>query len=197
MLIIGRKFPSNNLRGRCLLEKSYENIIPLQDLSLNILNASTLQDPCKNCFFLNQASFDFNTTMIKLPTQGPVLAWFNVVEAFKKCEVEIPVNLKFVFEAMEESGSKGLERLISSEKDKFLKNVDFVCISDSRWLGDRKPCLLYGMRGMSYFAVKIKCASKDLHSGVYGGAVHEGIVPCRDSFAPIFVFFVLKNYFIK
>ena len=107
--------------------------------------------------------------------KGPVLAWFNVVEAFKKCEVEIPVNLKFIFEGMEESGSLGLEKLIQSEKDGFLKNVDLVCISDSRWLSRTKPCLIYGMRGMAYFAVSITCASKDLHSGVYGGAVHESM----------------------
>ncbi|XP_075240626.1 cytosolic non-specific dipeptidase-like [Convolutriloba macropyga] len=107
--------------------------------------------------------------------KGPVLGWLNVVEAFKACGVEIPVNLKFVFEGMEESGSEGLEKLVFDEKDKFLKDVDYVCISDNYWLGKNKPCLTYGLRGMAYFFVSVQCACKDLHSGVYGGAVSEAM----------------------
>ena len=107
--------------------------------------------------------------------KGPVLGWLNVIEAFKASSVEIPVNLKFVFEGMEESGSVGLDKLVLDEKDKFLKDVDFVCISDNYWLGKNKPCLTYGLRGMAYFFVSVQCASKDLHSGVYGGAVSEAM----------------------
>ena len=107
--------------------------------------------------------------------KGPVLGWINVVEAFNECKVDIPINLKFVFEGMEESGSVGLEKLVEDEKDKFLKDVDFVCISDNYWLGKERPCLTYGLRGMAYFGVSVECACKDLHSGVYGGAVHEGM----------------------
>ena len=107
--------------------------------------------------------------------KGPVLGWLNVIEAFKACEVDIPVNLKFVLEGMEESSSDGLEDLILEEKDKFLKDVDFVCISDNYWLGKNKPCLTYGLRGISYFFLSIQCACKDLHSGVYGGAVSEAM----------------------
>ena len=107
--------------------------------------------------------------------KGPVLGWLNVVEAFNECRVEIPVNLKFVFEGMEESGSVGLQEVVEGAKDGFLKDVDFVCISDNYWLGTSKPCLTYGLRGMSYFGVSVECACKDLHSGVYGGAVHEGM----------------------
>ena len=51
------------------------------------------------------------------------------------------------------------------------QGVDFVCISDNYWLGSEKPCLTYGLRGVCYFFVEIECAAKDLHSGVYGGAV--------------------------
>ena len=108
--------------------------------------------------------------------KGPALAWLNVIEAFQKSDVEIPVNIKFIFEGMEECGSVGLEKLVHDEKDKFLKDVDYVCISDNEWLGTQKPCLAYGARGIAYFFVSVQCAKKDLHSGVYGGAVSEAMV---------------------
>lgn len=72
---------------------------------------------------------------------------------------------------MEESGSNGLDDLIISRKDTFFKDVDYVCISDSYWLGTSKPCLGFGLRGMVCFHLEINCASKDLHSGSYGGSM--------------------------
>ena len=41
------------------------------------------------------------------------------------------------------------------------------------WLGKNKPCLTYGLRGISYFKLEIAGPGKDLHSGVFGGTVHE------------------------
>ncbi|XP_054713176.1 cytosolic non-specific dipeptidase-like [Uloborus diversus] len=107
--------------------------------------------------------------------KGPVLGWLHAITAFRETGQEIPVNLKFCFEGMEESGSEGLDDLILAQKDKFFKDVDFVVISDSYWLGKKKPCLAYGLRGLAYFFIEVECASKDLHSGVLGGAVHEAM----------------------
>ncbi|RWS28925.1 cytosolic non-specific dipeptidase-like isoform X1 [Leptotrombidium deliense] len=107
--------------------------------------------------------------------KGPVLCWLHAINAFQTLGIEIPVNLKFCFEAMEESGSIGLDELIKKKKDTFFKNVDFVCISDNYWLGTKKPCITYGLRGLSYFSVEIECAAKDLHSGIYGGTVYEAM----------------------
>lgn len=73
---------------------------------------------------------------------------------------------------MEESGSEGLDELLYAEKDKFLNDVDFVCISDNYWLGKSKPCITYGLRGICYFHIEVSCAAKDLHSGVFGGTVY-------------------------
>lgn len=103
--------------------------------------------------------------------KGPVLCWIHALEAFKAVGLEIPVNIKFIFEGMEESGSEGLEDLLRDQKDKYLKDVDYVCISDNYWLGTDKPCITYGLRGICYFGLEIECASKDLHSGVFGGTV--------------------------
>ena len=48
-------------------------------------------------------------------------------------------------------------------------------LNDNYWLGKEKPCITYGLRGICYFFIEIECTSKDLHSGVFGGTVHEGM----------------------
>ncbi|XP_065646243.1 cytosolic non-specific dipeptidase isoform X2 [Hydra vulgaris] len=108
--------------------------------------------------------------------KGPVLAWLKAIEAFQTLGIEIPVNLKFCLEGMEEVGSEGLAELIELRKETFFKDVDFVCISDNYWLGRNKPCITYGLRGTAYFYAEIICAKQDLHSGVFGGTVHEAMI---------------------
>lgn len=103
--------------------------------------------------------------------KGPVICWIHAIEGYQTLGIPLPVNIKFVFEGMEESGSEGLDDLLMARKDDFLKGVDYVCISDNYWLGKEKPCITYGLRGICYFGIEVQCASKDLHSGVYGGAV--------------------------
>ncbi|KAJ9097379.1 hypothetical protein QFC19_006849 [Naganishia cerealis] len=102
--------------------------------------------------------------------KGPILGWVNVIEAHVKLGLEMPVNLKMCFEGMEESGSEGLDDLISEEKDKFFKGVDCVCISG---LNTSTPCLTYGLRGIAYFKISVSGPARDLHSGVFGATVHE------------------------
>ncbi|XP_022162426.1 cytosolic non-specific dipeptidase-like [Myzus persicae] len=107
--------------------------------------------------------------------KGPVLGWLHAIEAFQNTGTDLPVNLKFVFEGMEESGSIGLDKLLIKKKNTFFNDVDYVCISDSYWLGTEKPCLTYGLRGMCCFGIEIEGSSKDLHSGMYGGTVYEAM----------------------
>ncbi|VDI47295.1 cytosolic nonspecific dipeptidase, partial [Mytilus galloprovincialis] len=77
--------------------------------------------------------------------KGPVLDWINTLEAMQELKQDIPINIKFLLEGMEESGSEGLDDLVFSKKDTFLKDVDYVCISDNYWLGKTKPCITYGL----------------------------------------------------
>uniref|UniRef100_A0A914V2D2 Peptidase M20 dimerisation domain-containing protein n=1 Tax=Plectus sambesii TaxID=2011161 RepID=A0A914V2D2_9BILA len=105
--------------------------------------------------------------------KGPVLAWINAIEAFQATGAEMPINIKFVFEGMEESGSEGLNDLLATLKDNWLKDVDYTCISDNYWLGKSKPCITYGLRGLSYYFVEVAGTDMDLHSGSFGGSVHE------------------------
>ncbi|XP_011501395.1 PREDICTED: cytosolic non-specific dipeptidase [Ceratosolen solmsi marchali] len=107
--------------------------------------------------------------------KGPVLCWLHTLQAYQALGEDIPVNVKFVFEGMEESGSEGLDQLLWSRKNSFLEGVDYVCISDNYWLGTTKPCITYGLRGICYFRLQVSCASKDLHSGTFGGTVYEAM----------------------
>nr|KAF6421986.1 carnosine dipeptidase 2 [Rousettus aegyptiacus] len=107
--------------------------------------------------------------------KGPVAGWMNALEAFQKTSQEVPVNIRFCLEGMEESGSEGLDDLIFARKDTFFKDVDYICISDNYWLGKKKPCITYGLRGICYFFIEVECSDRDLHSGVYGGSVHEAM----------------------
>ena len=72
--------------------------------------------------------------------KGPALSWLWVIQSHKELGVELPVNLKILYEGMEESGSEGLFETIREEAKpgKFLDDVDFFCISDNYWLGKRK-----------------------------------------------------------
>jgi len=117
--------------------------------------------------------------------KGPVLGWLNVIETYQELKMDIPVNLKFCFEAMEESGSEGLDQLIEERKESFFKSVDYICISDNYWLGKKKPCITYGLRGISYFFAEMSCAKQDLHSGVFGGSVHEAMIDLSHLFAKL------------
>ncbi|CDK29304.1 unnamed protein product [Kuraishia capsulata CBS 1993] len=111
--------------------------------------------------------------------KGPVIGWLNSIEAHRKVGLELPVNLVCCFEGMEESGSLGLEELVAQESDKYFKGVDAVCISDNYWLGTKKPVLTYGLRGCNYYQITVSGANADLHSGVFGGIIHE---PMTDLF---------------
>ncbi|XP_061392242.1 cytosolic non-specific dipeptidase-like [Musca vetustissima] len=108
--------------------------------------------------------------------KGPVVCWMNVIEAYQKLGIELPVNVKFIFEGMEESDrDELLVNLVEARKNDFLANTDFVCITDNYWLGKNRPCLGYGLRGIVCYNVEVECARQDLHSGVFGGSVYEAM----------------------
>ncbi|XP_055475348.1 LOW QUALITY PROTEIN: beta-Ala-His dipeptidase-like, partial [Psammomys obesus] len=107
--------------------------------------------------------------------KGPVLAWVNAVSAFRALGQDLPVNIKFILEGMEEAGSVALEELVKREKDRFFSSVDYIMISDNLWISQKKPALTYGTRGNCYFMVEggtVKCRDQDFHSGTFGGVLN-------------------------
>ena len=83
----------------------------------------------------------------------------------------LPVNVKVFFEGEEEIGSRNLELFL--EKDKSRLKCDLVLNCDSQILRPDVPSLVYGLRGLAYFDVYVYGAKGDLHSGLFGGAVHN------------------------
>ncbi|KAF9242269.1 CNDP dipeptidase [Melanogaster broomeanus] len=128
-------------------------------------NAFALKNNLSNGELLGRGSTD---------DKGPLMGWLNVLEAHQRLGFELPVNIRFLFEGMEESSSVGLDGWIAKAKEEGLfAGVDCVCITDNYWLTTRRPALTYGVRGIAYFSLNITGAKDDLHSGIYGRMVHE------------------------
>ncbi|KAK3541103.1 hypothetical protein QTP86_014140 [Hemibagrus guttatus] len=104
--------------------------------------------------------------------KAPVLAWIHAVEAYKALNMELPVNVKFLIEGMEETGSDGLGALVEAQREEFFSDVGSIIISDCSWKTSR-PALTYGTRGNCYFSAQVEGPRQDLHSGMDGGAVIE------------------------
>jgi len=81
----------------------------------------------------------------------------------------LPCNVKFMIEGEEEVGSDNLAPFVIENKDRL--KADVVLISDTAMLSLETPSLETGLRGLSYLEVEITGPNRDLHSGVYGGAV--------------------------
>jgi acetylornithine deacetylase/succinyl-diaminopimelate desuccinylase-like protein len=85
----------------------------------------------------------------------------------------LTTNIKFCIEGEEEVGSPNLGKFVSSHKD--LLKADCVLISDSAMISLDTPSIDIGVRGLSYIEVEVTGPNRDLHSGVYGGAVANPI----------------------
>lgn len=85
----------------------------------------------------------------------------------------IPCNLKFMFEGEEEVGSVNLGTFVRKYKDKL--GCDMVLISDTSMIANDVPSITTGLRGLCYVEVEVTGPNRDLHSGVYGGAVANPI----------------------
>lgn len=101
--------------------------------------------------------------------KGQHLAHLNAVEAYLKTGVELPCDVTFVIEGEEEVGSEHLVPFLKERRAEL--KCDGVVISDSGMPSPRHPALTYGLRGVVALEFKVTGPSRDLHSGIYGGAV--------------------------
>lgn len=85
----------------------------------------------------------------------------------------VPCNLKFMIEGEEEVGSENLQTFVKENKEKL--QADVVLVSDTGILGNETPSITVGLRGLSYVEVELTGPNRDLHSGLYGGAVANPI----------------------
>ncbi len=101
--------------------------------------------------------------------------FFMHVKAFEamKANNSLTCNVKFLIEGEEEVGSAHLEDFVKNNHDK-LKN-DVILISDTHIYSKEQPSVTTGLRGLSYVEVSVTGPGRDLHSGLYGGAVPNPI----------------------
>ena len=85
----------------------------------------------------------------------------------------LPCNVKFMIEGEEEVGSDNLGLFVQANKEKL--KADVILISDTAIIANNIPSIDVGLRGLSYLEVEVTGANRDLHSGVYGGAVANPI----------------------
>ncbi len=86
---------------------------------------------------------------------------------------QLPCNVKFMIEGEEEVGSVNIAQYVANNKEK-LKN-DVILISDTGMISKEYPSITTGLRGLSYVEVELTGPNRDLHSGIFGGAVANPI----------------------
>ncbi len=104
--------------------------------------------------------------------KGQVYMHVKAFEAMMACNA-LPCNVKFMIEGEEEVGSVNLGKYCEANKDKLA--CDVVLISDTSIIANDTPSITTGLRGLSYVEVEVTGPNRDLHSGVYGGAVANPI----------------------
>lgn len=105
---------------------------------------------------------------------------FLQVKAFEIAlrEKLLKCNVKFLFEGGEEIGSPGLEDFCFAHKD--LLKSDIILVSDTSMVGADVPSITTGLRGLAYWEIEVTGPNRDLHSGIFGGAVANPInVLCK------------------
>lgn len=128
-----------------------------------------LQDPFKlsglNGYLYGRGTSD---------NKGPILASVFAVHELLK-EGLLDVNVIFLIEGEEESGSHGFLEALTKHQHLF-DSIDLIVLSNSYWLGEDVPCITYGLRGVIHARVTVSNSLTDLHSGVEGGAVSEPLI---------------------
>ena len=103
--------------------------------------------------------------------KGQLFLHLKAFESFNQTGDGLPVNIKFLLEGEEEVSSPNLRPFIDEHLDLLI--ADVCVISDSSMPAIDKPVITHSLRGMTYLEIRIEGPNDDLHSGFYGGAVHN------------------------
>ena len=105
--------------------------------------------------------------------KGQMLTHVLSVEAWLKTTGKLPVNVIFVIEGEEEVGSNNLDLFLAEKKEEYA--CDIAVVSDTSMYAPDLPAITYGLRGILACEVTLTGPNRDLHSGVFGGAVANPI----------------------
>jgi len=102
--------------------------------------------------------------------KGQVVICVEAVRALLATK-SLDVNVKFLIEGEEEIGSPALEKFVPEHKD--LLACDVALNTDTGMMGAEIPTITFGLRGLAYFEIWVYGPRQDLHSGLFGGSVHN------------------------
>lgn len=102
-----------------------------------------------------------------------VMANLKAVESWLAADAKPKVNIKIVLEGEEESGSENINAFIAAHPERLA--ADIAVISDGAILAPDQPSLTYGLRGICALELHVQSPVNDLHSGHWGGSVHNPI----------------------
>jgi acetylornithine deacetylase/succinyl-diaminopimelate desuccinylase-like protein len=102
--------------------------------------------------------------------KGQVMVVLNALEAVLRSGC-LGVNLKVLIEGEEEIGSTHIKEFIASHPE--LLRADFALNTDTGLLVPDLPTITYALRGLAYFEIRVSGPANDLHSGIFGGAIHN------------------------
>jgi len=106
--------------------------------------------------------------------KGQMYMHIKAVEALHRVsQGKLPVNVKFLIEGEEEIGGESIANYVPSHKDKL--RADVALVSDTELFADGVPTLCIGLRGLVYLEVEARGPSRDLHSGMFGGAAPNAV----------------------
>src|SRR5665213_3032905 len=105
--------------------------------------------------------------------KGQAMTFIEACRAFKAVTGSLPLPITMMIEGEEECGSKNLFGFVRDNADEFKLDLALVC--DTGMWDQKTPSITTSLRGLVYEDVKITCADRDLHSGVFGGAAQNPI----------------------
>ena len=113
--------------------------------------------------------------------KGQVHIHLKAFEALQRMNGRLPINVKVLIEGEEEVGSVSLWDYVQKNQAKL--KADALVVSDTSMLSRGVPSITYGLRGLNYYQIEITGPERDLHSGVYGGAVPNPLTILAELFA--------------
>jgi acetylornithine deacetylase/succinyl-diaminopimelate desuccinylase-like protein len=115
--------------------------------------------------------------------KGQVHIHLKAFESLRDVNGKLPINVKVLIEGEEEVGSISLWDYVQKNKEKL--KADALVVSDTSMLAKGVPSITYGLRGLNYYQIELTGPARDLHSGVYGGAVPNPLTILTELFAKL------------
>src|SRR5438309_5807838 len=115
--------------------------------------------------------------------KGQVHIHLKALESLQKVNGKFPINVKVLIEGEEEVGSVSLWDYVQKNKDKL--KADALVVSDTSMLGKGVPSITYALLGLNYYQIELTGPERDLHSGVYAGAVPNPLTILTELFAKL------------